>query len=171
MVDFLIIGNKNSIICKDVWPHVMDGTVQFGITKPGHYLTPDGQETKKLDGLTRWYTSMQIEHQKPRIVPCTYTPGKYCKYDNYDAIEVRKIAEIPDYDGVMGVPLTTLDYSLAEYQILGIACGNSWKNYREELEALGFDPTKKYGGGLGTPILRGRAVYSRLLIKKTKASR
>ena len=34
----------------------------------------------------------------------------YPKYDNYDAIEVSKIADIPsDYEGVMGVPITFLD--------------------------------------------------------------
>jgi len=39
-----------------------------------------------------------------------YTPEEYPKYDNYDAINVDKIAEIPmDWDGAMGVPITFLN--------------------------------------------------------------
>ena len=38
-----------------------------------------------------------------------YTSAEFPKYDNYDAIEVAKVAEIPaDYDGEMGVPITFL---------------------------------------------------------------
>ena len=35
---------------------------------------------------------------------------KYPKYDNYDAINVNKVLDIPvDYDGIMGVPITFMD--------------------------------------------------------------
>lgn len=167
MTDFLIIGNKNSIACKDVWPHIQRGEVCFGVTKPGHYMTPDGEQTKKLDGLTRWYTTMQVDNQKPPIVhSCTYNPVTYRQYDNYDAVEVGKISDIPDYNGIMGVPLTVLDYSLEEYDILSIACGNSWKNYPETLKELGFDQTQKYGGGLGAPLLDGKPKYVRIIIRR-----
>lgn len=54
-----------------------------------------------------------LEHQKRHeelILYKNYNPIDYPKYDNYDAIEVSKIADIPyDYDGVMGVPITFLD--------------------------------------------------------------
>jgi len=34
----------------------------------------------------------------------------YLKYDNYDAINVDKVADIPyDYDGAIGVPITFID--------------------------------------------------------------
>ena len=51
-----------------------------------------------------------------------YTPEEYPHYDNYDAIEVSKVGNIPcDYDGVMGVPITFLDkYNPAQFEILGI---------------------------------------------------
>jgi hypothetical protein len=50
-----------------------------------------------------------------------YTSPEYPKYDNYDAIEVSKVAEIPmDYEGVMGVPITFLDkYNPKQFEILG----------------------------------------------------
>ena len=47
---------------------------------------------------------------------------KYYKYDNYDAIEVSKVKDIPiDYDGIMGVPITFMDkYNPNQFEILGI---------------------------------------------------
>ena len=58
-----------------------------------------------------------------------YTPEEYPKYDNYDAINVNKVAEIPcDYDGVMGVPITFMDkYNPDQFEILG---SQRWKNQR-----------------------------------------
>jgi hypothetical protein len=47
----------------------------------------------------------------------------YPKYDNYDAIEVSKTSEIPcDYKGIMGVPVTFLDYFCPEqFEIVGLS--------------------------------------------------
>ena len=66
-----------------------------------------------------------------------YTPEEYPRYDNYDAIEVSKVAEIPcDFEGVMGVPITFLDkYNPEQFEIMGITAG------RDEFEAR---PIKKY---------------------------
>ena len=49
-----------------------------------------------------------------------YTAEEYPKYDNYDAINVNKTADIPyDYDGVMGVPITFLDkYNPEQFEII-----------------------------------------------------
>ena len=49
----------------------------------------------------------------------TYNPREFPKYDNYDAIEVSKTADIPmDYTGVMGVPVTFLDkYNPEQFEI------------------------------------------------------
>ena len=46
---------------------------------------------------------------------------RYPHYDNYDAINVDKVADIPcDYCGVMGVPITFLDkYNPDEFWIVG----------------------------------------------------
>ena len=54
-----------------------------------------------------------------------YTPTEYPKYDNYDAIEVSKVSDIPvDYEGVMGVPITFLDkYNPTQFEIVGM-CEN-----------------------------------------------
>lgn len=172
-MDYLIIGNKNAIICKGIFQYVINNQLWFGINRPSYFSTPGGEITKSLNGLCRWFTN--LEHApagKPLILDKRYSPEDYKIYDNYNAIEVSRVKDIPlDYDGVMGVPVTYIDRPHPDYSIVGIGCGNSWKNYREELEALGFDPEQKYGGGLGTPILNGKAVYSRIFIKKKRAER
>ena len=52
-----------------------------------------------------------------------YNPLDYPKYDNYDAIEVSKVKDIPkDYYGVMGVPITFLDkFNPEQFEILGMS--------------------------------------------------
>ena len=93
----------------------------------------------------------------------------YQKYDNYNAIEVPFADAIPaDYDGVMGVPITFMDkYCPEQFEIIWQASGNAYANAPEGvMEFLQFDPTVKYGGGLGAAVLGGKAVYSRILIKK-----
>lgn len=65
---------------------------------------------------------MQIEHTKVKVRDLVekYNPDKYPKYDNYDAIEVSKVVDIPcDYDGVMGVPISFMDkYCPEQFEIV-----------------------------------------------------
>jgi hypothetical protein len=72
----------------------------------------------------RWFTNLKTKYkQKPLdMLEVYYTPEKYPKYDNYDAINVDKVADIPcDYPGVMGVPLTFMDkYCPEQFRIIGL---------------------------------------------------
>ena len=54
---------------------------------------------------------------------CRYTPEEYPTYDNYDAIEVGKTADIPyDYPYAIGVPITFIDkYNPDQFEIIGMA--------------------------------------------------
>ena len=80
---------------------------------------------------------------------------------------VMKRYKIKIKNPVMGVPITFLDkYCPTQFRIIGIACGNSWANYKDILKLLNFNPNMKYGGGLGSPILNGKATYARILIQK-----
>ena len=67
-----------------------------------------------------WLTN--LHHDVPKHLECTahYTPEKYPKYADYDAIEVGRIKDIPcDYDGKMGVPVTfPMNYNPDEFDIL-----------------------------------------------------
>lgn len=84
----------------------------------------------RVSGVT-WFTNMEIpkRHEEMDLV-CRYSPEEYPKYDNYDAIEVSKTADIPrDYDGVMGVPITFLDkYSPEQFEIIRFRKGNDEKD-------------------------------------------
>ena len=97
-----------------------------------------------------------------------YGKVEYPQYDNYNAIEVPFTECIPsDFDGVMGVPITFMDkYCPEQFEIVWQASGNAYANAPHEImEELQFDPTVKYGGGLGTAVCYGQAKYSRILIR------
>lgn len=85
-------------------------------------MNAQGEKIAKFGNIAR-YTN--LEHKKrhePLILYKHYSADEYPKYDNYDAINVNKVAEIPcDYEGVMGVPITFLDkYNPEQFEILGL---------------------------------------------------
>lgn len=86
-----------------------------------------------------------------------YTPEEYPKYDNYDAINVDKVAEIPeDYFGVMGVPITFLDkYNPDQFEIYGLIAGN--------IKGLSGLQSKT---GKDGPYINGKLKYGRILIRR-----
>jgi len=68
-----------------------------------------------------------------------YNETDYQKYENYDAINIDKIKDIPaDYTGAMGVPITFLNkYNPDQFEIIGLGISNSGieigvKPYKEE---------------------------------------
>lgn len=120
---FIVIGNKNAITYKEFFPLLKNNQVWIGFNSPAEFKTPDGT-TNKINGLSRWFTNLDIikRHEFLDLIE-KYTPEKYPKYDNYDAINVDKVLDIPvDYDGVMGVPITFMDkYNTEQFEILGLA--------------------------------------------------
>ena len=136
---FLVIGNTQAITYKEIFPLIKANELWLGISSfnSGMYFqVPDNYqytETYKFDRVRDgrrvmrvssicWYTN--IPHKK-RNIPLDlfkkYNTSDYPKYDNYDAIEVSKVADIPmDYNGVMGVPITFLDkYCPGQFEIVG----------------------------------------------------
>jgi hypothetical protein len=119
MKDFLLIGNKNCIAHKDFFKLMMDRRVNIGYTRPGDFDQPDGTPLKTLQGLTRWFTTLSVDDKPALTLTATYSPEKYPKYDNYDAINVNRVQDIPyDYEGVMGVPITIFDHNLDNIEIV-----------------------------------------------------
>jgi len=107
---FLFIGNINMATFKGVFPLIRDGKLRTGYTHPKEFLQPDGTY-KEIPAI--WWTNMFVDK------PFTLNPDKkyygnedkYLRYDNYDAINVDKLADIPsDYSGVMGVPVTFIEH-------------------------------------------------------------
>ena len=95
---FLIIGNKNATTYKEFFPLLKDNKAWIGYSTPSEFDTPEGM-TKKINGLCRWFTNLDIKKRHEKLIlKKKYTPNEFQKYDNYDAINVDKVADIPcDY--------------------------------------------------------------------------
>lgn len=165
---FVVIGDLNWATYKTIFPLLKANKMWFGNTSVKEFMQPDG--TMKKFGNKLWYTNLDIpKRHEPIDLIEKYDPEKYPKYDNYDAVEVGRTLDIPcDYDGIMGVPISFLEkFCPEQFEIIWQASGNAYNNApKEVMEELKFDPTVKYGGGLGTAVLNGKAKYSRILIRR-----
>jgi len=107
---FLVLANSNAITYKEIFPFIKNNKVWLGMTWTKEFIQPNNK-LKKFGNIC-WYTNIINKKQnKPLKLNNKYTEDKYPKYDNYDAINVDRIKNIPiDYDGVLGVPITILKY-------------------------------------------------------------
>lgn len=135
---FIIIGNSNAITYKEVFPLIMQNKLWLGVTRSGtgsmwfrimdDFPVKSGQKVEngvryQTIGNSAWFTNLDVKKRhEEMILVKRYTPDDYPRYDNYDAIEVSKILDIPlDYSGVMGVPITFLGkYNPDQFEIVGI---------------------------------------------------
>lgn len=161
MKDFLLICDKNCATYKEVFPLFKQGIVSFGSP------VKEYEGTDRKFGNHSWITTFSVPNKKKLVLTATYDPALYPKYDNYDAIEVTRIKNIPyDYDGVMGVPITILDYDLDNVELEGI-----WNDKREEDNFIvKGTPTyldEKHKSFQG-PVIDGKAKYARVLIRRKK---
>ena len=142
---FIIIGNMNAVTYKEIFPLIAQNILWLGYNS-GHFWfkVPDSYEEKKTDfkidetgqkwrrmGNICWFTNLDIEKRHENMVLFReYTPEKYPKYDNYDAINVDRTVDIPcDYFGVMGVPITFLSqYNPEQFEIVAFRKGNDGKD-------------------------------------------
>lgn len=136
--DFIIIGNQNAITYKDIFLLMQENKMWLGApfqAGNAYFYVPEGADTSQyakgvFDPETRrvkfrnccWYTNLDLKlrHEEMLLVK-RYKPELYPKYDNYDAIEVGRMADIPcDYKGIMGVPITFMNsYCPEQFEILG----------------------------------------------------
>ena len=91
-------------------------------------------------GNSAWFTNLDVKKRHEELILVKrYLPEEYPRYDNYDAIEVSKIVDIPlDYAGVMGVPITFLGkYNPDQFEIVGITktwFGGAVKTYEMQTQ-------------------------------------
>ena len=157
---FVIIGNQNAITYKEVFPLLKTNKVWPGYNHVKEFLQADGS-VKKF-GNIQWFTNLDISKRHEELILYkNYTPAEYPKYDNYDAINVDKVADIPcDYDGVMGVPITFLDkYNPIQFEIIG-ATESEGKGFSQ---GLWLQATK-----ISQPMINNTKLYKRLFIRKRK---
>ena len=132
---FLIIGNQNAFTYKEIFKLIKENKLWLGFNMVKEFLQPKTL-TKKKFGNICWFTNIDIQKRhEDLILYKSYNPEEYPKYDNYDAINVNKTADIPcDYDGVMGVPITFLDkFNPEQFEIITLGIGED-----------NFKPTKFY---------------------------
>ena len=155
---FLILGNINAITYKETFNIIKKNKLWLGYNTVRLFKQPDGStyETAR----TYWYTNLDhTKRHEELILYKKYSELEYPKYDNYNAINVDKAAEIPmDYDGYMGVPITFLDkHNRDQFEIFGIM------NTGEENKGIRYKDTPH-----GRPIINGKEKYLRILIRKKK---
>lgn len=147
---FLIVAPLSAVKYKDIFPYIRDNKLWVGYTHPKVFRVPDGTTGKSVYvengiyyqkfGNILWLTNFDIEkrHEKLDLRGNYYSSSKYLKYDNFDAVDVSSIDDIPcDYDGMMGVPITFLDnYNPDQFELIGMGTGDTAKeigvkkNYR-----------------------------------------
>ena len=176
---FLIIGNNNAIICKEIFHLVKDNKIWLGYNsnKTMEFQLADdykkwnrienGKKYGKVPAIS-WFTNLDIsKRHEDLILYKTYNSNDFPIYDNYNAINVDKVKDIPnDYDGIMGVPITFMNkYSPDQFDIIGIANGNTRTSTSQEiLKSLNYRIHPNDKGGCG--IINGKIKYPRILIKK-----
>lgn len=152
---FLILGNQNAMSYKDIFPLIMENKVWLGYNTGSHeFIIPEDSPKKtgqRVDengvkyqkfGNIAWYTNLDTE-KRHETLPLfkKYNSEDYPKYDNYNAINVGSLLDIPrEYNGVMGVPISFIDkYNPKQFEILGINT-----SYSDELNYIDAKPIKKY---------------------------
>ncbi len=139
---FIIIGNLSKIGYKNIFPLFAQNYLWLGynwgsqsfevpmsFNERKTYIE-NGKKFAKLGNIC-WFTNIQTEKRKKVLeLYKKYNPQDYPKYDNYDAINVNNLTDIPcDYDGVMGVPITFLDkYNPEQFEIVAFRKGNDGKD-------------------------------------------
>lgn len=141
---FLIIGNMNAITYKEVFPLIKENKLWLGMSLNGtkcSFIVPEEYEGKNVyieDGVrfaqinnAMWFTNIDNDKRHKQLnLYKKYDAKKYPKYDNFDAINVDKVNNIPcDYDGIMGVPITFLDkHNPEQFKIIKFRKGDDEKD-------------------------------------------
>ncbi|NMB32735.1 MAG: modification methylase [Clostridium sp.] len=188
---FIIIGSKNAITYKETFKLLKEGKVWLGnnsgdmVFKVPNYYKPRktrywvdefGQKWRSM-GNVGWFTNLDFKERHQNITLYkNYSSNEYPTYENYNAINVNRVAEIPyDYDGEMGVPITFLDkFNPDQFKIIGLGIASSGleigvepykpkhRKYRREVQKRGVVDGDLY-------MMKGEEVvvpYARIIIKR-----
>ena len=186
---FLVIGNINAITYKETFTLIKENKAWLGIRMgrgisgfivPKHYdlygsearIDENGDRIISTNNCL-WLTN--LEHQKRKeelILYKKYTPEEYPHYDNYEAINVDKTANIPcDWSGAMGVPITFLDkFNPEQFEIIGFTHRND--PYQLKTKIYTKEDDSNFNDLNGSPILKEdgkfKFIYMRIIIRNKK---
>ena len=151
MIDFLVIGPYNAITYNEVFPLFKDDDVGFGWNRVSDF------DNNNNSVKCRWFSNIS-DYYPPKLVLSKRYDDGYKKFDNYDAINIDRIKDIPgDYMGLIGVPITFLDsYNKRQFNIVGFL------NTGCRLDENGLQGNN----GIQMTLVGGVCKYFRILIKK-----
>ena len=163
---FFVIGSINAATRRDIFRRIRMDEVWFGSRfhkDTAYFDIPidadvsmyskgvyDAARHQIKMGNCIWYTNIKSDEYKSNLkLVKKYTPEAYPKYENYDAIDVSKVVNIPyDYTGKMAVPVTYLKYyDSNEFEILGMS---AVADEMDEPVKLGSEFMKAYRSQGGT---------------------
>lgn len=165
---YLLVGNQNALTYKEIFPLIQNNKAwtgyQFGEMKfrvpsdsepraTRYWVDESGQKWRSL-GNAMWLTNLDIEKRHEFITLTQhYNSSDFPTYDNYNAINVKKVVDIPmDYSGIMGVPITIINkYNAEQFELIGEANHGSDNEY-----------------DLFKPIIKGKELFKRILIRNKK---
>lgn len=173
---FIILGSQNAITYKEIFSLIKENKLWLGVKQSGgmEFRVPDyyplnttasriGENKEKYIkvSVACWFTN--LEHNKRNeelILFQKYNEKDYPKYDNYDAIEISKVKDIPiNYDGVMGVPITFLyKHNPKQFKILGMSAS---AGYDKNIVGISFKGNKD-----ARPLINYKNTYARIFIKR-----
>lgn len=149
---FIIIGPKYALGYKEIFPLIKENKLWTGYTSMSKDLLFDlpknianemvserreGSAYVLVDGIVKgrsesiWLTNVHHQKRNEQLdLKFKYKPDQYPHYDNFDAIEVSRVNNIPiDWEGVMGVPITFLDkHNPDQFEIVGFRKGDDGKD-------------------------------------------
>lgn len=122
---FIVIGNKNSITYKEIFPLLMHDKMWEGVNNVHNFKQPDGS-IKKM-GNVGWFTNIPVDKPTDRVILFKqFNLDDFPVYDNYAAFNVDKVVNIPvDHQITVTLPLERL----AGFQ----------KTYGDDLQVLSQD--------------------------------
>lgn len=178
---FVILANQNSLTYREVFALLRDNRIWLGHNNgsmafkvPGHYparatrswIDAEGQKWRSFGNMC-WFTNLDLPKRHEELILFKqYSPDKYPTYDNFNAIEVGRVEDIPaDYDGMMGVPITFLyKHNPAQFEIVGSfnagAHGEELGAKKTEIETKG--KVMLWNG----PVVNRRPLYKRIVIRR-----
>ena len=190
---FVIMGNINAVTYKEIFPLIRNNKLWpgFSFNKAMRFAMPEeyesrtderdekGRKISKVPAIA-WYTNLDIVKRHEDLLLYRRYKGHetdYPKYDNYDAIEVSKVADIPeDYYGVMGVPITFMDkYNPDQFDIVAFRKGDDGRDLvftreRESTTVLSHTrPATAIAGLFNNPkdtMVNGKSKYARITIRR-----
>ena len=179
---FIVIGNKNAITYKEIFPLIKNNIIWYGPSITGgdrEFMVPKtyathssslridekGNKFIRVPGV-HWFTNIDHGRRHEPLPLMTmednilYSKHKeikgkgYVHYENYEAIDVPYTDAIPsDYEGIMGVPISFLDrYCPEQFEIIGQTQGDSGKE-------LGLKPYPRELKKLNKSLRDGQLYY------------